>query len=201
MQCKDVLIVNNTVDVGDDGICMKGGAGPDGVKYGPCENVVIQDNVVFHAHGGFVIGSEFSGGMKNFVVRNNTFSGTDTGLRFKSGFGRGGKTEKIFISDIFMSDIKDEAIVFETSYADRPVGSTEAAKPKASDYAPDFSDINIKNIVCRDASVGIAAKGNLQMIHDITIENAVIFFTKKDKQIDDAKMLKLNNVKFVTYER
>ena len=82
--CRDVLIVNNVIDAGDDGICMKGGAGAAGVAAGPCENINIQDNTVYHAHGGFVIGSEFSGGMKNIVVRNNTFQGTDTGLRFKS---------------------------------------------------------------------------------------------------------------------
>ncbi len=78
--CKDVLIVNNVIDAGDDGICMKGGAGAAGVAAGPCENINIQDNTVYHAHGGFVIGSEFSGGMKNIVVRNNTFQGTDAGL-------------------------------------------------------------------------------------------------------------------------
>ena len=50
--CKNVLIVNNTIDAGDDGICMKGGAGEAGVKYGPCENILIQDNVVYHAHRG-----------------------------------------------------------------------------------------------------------------------------------------------------
>ena len=48
---------NNIVDAGDDGICMKGGAGAAGVKAGPCENINIQDNTVYHAHGGFVIGS------------------------------------------------------------------------------------------------------------------------------------------------
>ena len=93
--CKDVLIVNNVIDAGDDGICMKGGAGESGVKAGPCENINIQDNTVYHAHGGFVIGSEFSGGMKNILVRNNTFQGTDAGLRFKSAVKRGGKTENI----------------------------------------------------------------------------------------------------------
>ena len=51
--CRNVLIVNNTIDAGDDGICMKGGAGESGVKYGPCENILIENNAVFHAHGGF----------------------------------------------------------------------------------------------------------------------------------------------------
>ena len=41
--CKDVLIVNNVIDAGDDGICMKGGAGASGVAAGPCENINIQE--------------------------------------------------------------------------------------------------------------------------------------------------------------
>lgn len=52
--CKDVLIVNNVIDAGDDGICMKGGAGAAGVAAGPCENINIQDNTVYHAHGGLL---------------------------------------------------------------------------------------------------------------------------------------------------
>lgn len=38
--CKDVLIVNNVIDAGDDGICMKGGAGAAGVAAGPCETSI-----------------------------------------------------------------------------------------------------------------------------------------------------------------
>ena len=86
--CQDVLIVNNTVDVGDDGICMKAGGGAAALKYPPVARILIQDNTVFHAHGGFVIGSEFSAGVEDVVVRGNVFSGTDVGLRFKSAPGR-----------------------------------------------------------------------------------------------------------------
>ena len=200
MQCQDVLVVNNTVDVGDDGICLKGGVGTEGLKHGPCENILIQDNTVFHAHGGFVIGSEFSGGMNKIVVRHNTFSGTDTGLRFKSGAGRGGKTSRIFISDIMMSDIRNEAVVFETSYADRPVGSDgQATKPHAEEFIPEFCDIHISNVVCRDAQTAIAAKGTKEMIHDIELTDCVFFYTKKDMDVDDPGMLKTSNVKLLTF--
>ena len=198
----NVLIVNNTVDVGDDGICMKGGAGKSGEDAGPCENILITGNTVFHAHGGFVIGSEFSGGMKNIVVRGNTFSGTDTGLRFKSAIGRGGKTEKIFISDIFMTDIKGEAIIFETTYWDNHVGVVKSdAKPKKEDYAPDFGDIHISNVVCYGAKTGISAHGAPGMIHDITIDNSTIFYTSQPKDIDACCDIKMNDVMLKSFEK
>lgn len=198
-QCRNVLIVNNTVDVGDDGICLKGGAGAAGAKNGPCENILIQDNTVFHAHGGFVIGSEFSGGMVNIVVRNNTFSGTDTGLRFKSAPERGGKTQNIWISDIYMSDIQGEAVVFETSYADRPVGRDDAMAAETENFLPDFQDIHIERVTCRDAWVGVKASGTLQMIHDITLKDCLFFYTEEASRIDDPGMLQLENVRFETY--
>ncbi len=205
--CKDVLIVNNTVDAGDDGICMKAGAGESGVEYGPCENIVIENNTVFHAHGGFVIGSEFTGGMKNIVVRNNRFCGTDTGLRFKSGVGRGGKTENIFISDVFMTDIKDEAIVFECTYVDKKYSVTddkgETAVAPAAPFVPEFSGIKFSNFICRGAKTAISAHGlpGFKCVKGITIDNSTFFYTGTDKDIDKNVDVSITNSKFVTFDR
>lgn len=195
--CKNVLIVNNTIDAGDDGICMKGGVGQKGVKDGPCENINIQDNIVYHAHGGFVIGSEFCGGMKNIFVHNNTFAGTDTGLRFKSGVGRGGTTSDIYISKIYMTDIKDEAIVFQCDYVDRAVGA-KAQTNKPTSFSPNFTDIHISDVVCYGAKTGIKATGAKGMIHGIEVSNSTIIYTKTDKAIDPECEIKLDNVKFST---
>lgn len=200
-QCKRVLIVNNVIDCGDDGICMKGGVGQTAREYGPCEDILIQDNTVYHAHGGFVIGSDCSGGMKNIVVRHNTFSGTDTGLRFKSAVGRGGKTERIFISDIYMNDIKDEAIVFETTYFDNYVGADPNARntPKESLFLPDFGDIHISHVVCRGTKTGIKANGAKGMVHDVTVENSTIFYTGKPSDIGADCDVRMVNVDFNTF--
>lgn len=199
--CRKVLIVNNTIDAGDDGICMKAGIGKAGLEYGPCENILIENNTVYHAHGGFVIGSDFAGGMKNIVVRNNIFSGTDTGLRFKSGIGRGGKTENIFISDIIMTDIKDEAIIFECSYQDKAVGKNIGKTPEATknaQFVPDFSDIHISNVTCRNAKTAISAHGlhGLKCVYDITIDNSIFFCTQKDKDMDNTVELNIKNTEF-----
>ena len=68
MYCSDVLVTRCTVDVGDDGICLKSGGGAAALQYGPCQRILVCDNTVFHAHGGFVIGSEFSAGIRDVVV-------------------------------------------------------------------------------------------------------------------------------------
>ena len=199
--CKDVLIVNNVIDAGDDGICMKGGAGAAGVAAGPCENINIQDNTVYHAHGGFVIGSEFSGGMKNIVVRNNTFQGTDTGLRFKSAVKRGGTSENIYIDHIYMTDIKDAAITFETTYFDNHVGAKKQTAPVKQEFLPNFQDIHMSDIYVRGCETGIEAHGAEGMVHDITIKNSNIFYTKEAKNIDATCKIQLENVRFESFAK
>ncbi len=203
--CHQVLIVNSVVDVGDDGLCMKSGNMKPTALVNGCEDILIQDNTVFHAHGGFVIGSESITGMKRIVVRQCQFSGTDTGLRFKSGIGRGGKTEDIFISDIVMNDITDEAIVFQCDYVDRPAGHDEKKETKAVklEKVPDFTDIDITRVVCRGTKTAIKAKGveGLDCIHDIKISNSTIVYSQKGLDIDEnSARLALDNVQVVKDE-
>lgn len=198
------LIANCVVDAGDDGLCMKSNTTKPKSPANGCEDIIIQDNTVFHAHGGFVLGSETISGMRRIIVRHNRFAGTDTGLRFKSGIPRGGKTEQLYISDIMMTDIKDEVIVFQCDYVDRPAGSDPNAIPtyteKQKKLAPEFQDIHISNIVCYGATTGISASGilGLNSVHDINISNSTIVYTKTDKKIDEkTAKLNLQNVKLV----
>lgn len=197
--CQRVLIVNNTIDCGDDGICMKGAAGDESLNHKPCEDILIKHNTVFHAHGGFVIGSEFCAGMYKIVVCHNTFSGTDTGLRFKSAIGRGGKTGDIYCYDINMTDIKGEAIIFETTYADKAVSGT-TGPASGTKWVPEFKDMNIYNITCNGAKTGIKAKGAKGMVHDINISNSTIFYTQTATDIDNTCDIKMKDVKLITYK-
>ena len=198
------LIVNCVVDAGDDGLCMKSGNYKEKSPANGCEDIVIQDNTVYHAHGGFVLGSETITGMRRIVVRHNIFSGTDTGLRFKSGVGRGGKTEQLYISDIQMTDIKDQAIVFQCDYVDRPAGSDPNAAPTYTEeqrkMAPEFQDIHISRITCRGVHTGIIASGipGMNSVHDNDISDVTIIYNNTDQQIDDkTAKLKLTNVNMI----
>lgn len=108
--CTNVHIHHSVFETGDDAICIK--AGKNAIARtidGPCSNIYIHDCVVNEGHGGFVIGSEMSRGVKDILVENCTFIGTDVGVRIKSALGRGGVVENITIRNIDMVNIKGEA--------------------------------------------------------------------------------------------
>jgi polygalacturonase len=199
--CHQALIVNSTVSVGDDGICMKSGKPSKNHPIAGCEDIVVEDNTVNHAHGGFVFGSETASGMRRMVVRHNTFSGTDVGLRFKSSLDRGGRSEQIFISNIMMNDISGEAISFQCDYINKQVGVSENAPVYTEEqkrWAPQFQDIHISSVICRDCRTGIKAAGivGLDCVKDITISDCSIIYDKVGKDIDEqTAQLKLTNVK------
>jgi polygalacturonase len=201
--CKNVMIEGSTFDVGDDGICIKSGRDEDGRKRGiPTENVIVRGNVVYHAHGGFVIGSEMSGGAKNLFVYNNSFIGTDIGLRFKTTRGRGGVVEKIYISDINMKDIAGEAILFDMYYMAKdpvPLVGENNEIPKVvllpvTEATPQFKDFHIKDVVCIGAEKGIFIRGLPEMkIQNIHFENVVIQ-AKHGIEITEAANISLKNI-------
>ena len=188
------LIVNTTVNVGDDGLCMKGGVGSEGVGHGPVKDILIDNCRVYHAHGGFVIGSDCSGGMENIVVRHCTFSGTDVGLRFKSGEGRGGLTHNVFLDSIYMSDITQQAIIFENTYVDRSVQQS-AKKQSANGYLPDFTDVHFSNVFCREANTGLLLRGiPSAYIHGLSFCNVVISEASTPFSFTCARDISFDNV-------
>lgn len=184
--CKNTLIINSTFDVGDDGICLKSGKDEDGRRRArPCENVIVDNCTVFKGHGGFVVGSEMSGGVKNVLVSNCMFLGTDVGLRFKSRRGRGGVVENIFVKDVSMMDIATEPLLFNLYYGGisaveaLEAGGMKAEKApeevKVDETTPAFRNIHIKGLMCSDARRAMYFYGlPEQKIQNITIEDVVI---------------------------
>ena len=164
--------------------------------------MVVNGCTVFAGHGGFVVGSEMSGGVKNIVVENCQFLGTDVGLRFKSTRGRGGIVENININNVSMTDIKTDAITFNMYYGGKSVAEMLAdgdnpdntTKVPVTEETPIFRNINIKNIVCNDAGRAMEFNGLPEMpIDGITLENVMIQ-AKKDAVFTNYKNLTKKNV-------
>ncbi|MBN9297949.1 MAG: glycoside hydrolase family 28 protein [Filimonas sp.] len=204
--CNRVLIENSTFDVGDDGLCIKSGRDEAGRKRGmPTQNVIIRNCVVYHAHGGFVIGSEMSGGVKNLYISDCSFIGTDIGLRFKTTRGRGGVVENIYVSNINMKDIVGEAILFDMYYAAKdpvPLAGETREAPKVellpvTDATPQFKNFYIKNVVCNGAAKAIFVRGLPEMhIKDIDLQNITIV-AKQGIDIQEATNISMKNIRLV----
>ena len=182
--CRNGLVEGCLFSAGDDGICIKSGRNEQGRARGlPTENFIVRNCTVYRAHGGFVIGSEMSGGARNIYASNLTFIGTDIGLRFKTTRGRGGVVENIFIDHVTMKDILNEALLFDMYYMIRDPspqvpGSKERpaspAKP-VDESTPQLRHIYIDQVTCNGAKTGILVRGLPEMaIQDIRIQNAVL---------------------------
>lgn len=193
--CKNVLVTNCFFDAGDDAICLKSGKDEDGRRRGePCENVIIKNNTVLHGHGGFVIGSEMSGGVRNVYVSGCSFVGTDVGLRFKSTRGRGGVVENIFIDNINMIDIPNDALTMDLYYAVND--SPETPIPDVNEETPVFRNIYISNVLCRGAGRAVYFNGLPEMpLKNIFIKNMTITNAKKGIVINQASQVNMENIK------
>ena len=207
--CTNALIVNSRFDAGDDGICIKSGKDADGRRRGiPTSNVVVDGCTVFAGHGGFVVGSEMSGGVRNIMVRQCQFLGTDVGLRFKSTRGRGGIVENIFIDGISMTDIKTDALTFNMYYGGKSVAEVLAdgdqpdtqTKMPVTEETPIFRNIDIRNVICSAAGCAMEFNGLPEMpIKDIKLRDITIR-AKKDAKFTNCQNITKQNVNITITE-
>jgi polygalacturonase len=104
--CRLVRISDCYISVGDDCITLKSGTEHDRPdRAAPCRDITITNCTLERGHGGVVIGSEMSGGVKNVVISNCVFIGTDRGIRIKTRRGRGGTIEDIRVSNLIMDGV------------------------------------------------------------------------------------------------
>lgn len=194
--CNRVIIKDCMFDAGDDGICMKSGKDKAGRDRGmPTQNVIVRDCQVMHGHGGFVIGSEMSGGVRNVWVKNCTFDGTDAGLRFKSTRGRGGVVENIYVEDIQMLNISGNALTMDLYYFVKE--NPGAPVPAADETTPVFKDISIKNVACLGCNYGLYIKGLPESpFRNVTVDNFYVEDCRKPDVIEYVKNVRINGQDF-----
>ena len=197
--CENVILTGSSFDVGDDAICIKSGKDEDGRRHAKtCRNLIIDNCTVYHGHGGFVIGSEMSGGVENILVQNCRFLGTDVGLRFKSTRGRGGLVKDIWCRNIFMKDIVSYGVIFNLYYAG--VAASDMSKDAKEDLqpvdetTPEFRDVHFSDIVCSGAKQAIYLNGLPELpISNVSFENC-IFNAEKPQELHFTKDVTFQNV-------
>lgn len=187
--CKNVHISDCHISVGDDCITIKSGRDAQARRLGvPCENITITNCTMLAGHGGVVIGSEMSGGVRRVTISNCVFHGTDRGIRIKSTRGRGGIVEDIRVSNIVMHDIQREAIVLNLKYSKMPF------EPK-SERTPVFRNIHINGVTVSDVKTPVKIVGLEEApISDIVLRDIQVRGAKEVCIFQDCERILLDDV-------
>lgn len=123
---RDVLIDGCLFDTGDDCIAIKSGRNNDGRRVAaPSENIIVRSSFMKDGHGGVVLGSECSGGIRNVFVEHCTMdsSNLDRALRFKSNAVRGGVLENVFMRDVAIGRVAEAVLTIDLLYEEGAAGA------------------------------------------------------------------------------
>ncbi|HYG24108.1 MAG TPA: glycoside hydrolase family 28 protein [Verrucomicrobiae bacterium] len=116
---RDVLIENCVFDTGDDCIAIKSGKNADGRRVGiPSENIIIRNCEMKDGHGGVVLGSEVSGGVRNVFAEDCRMDSPnlDRALRLKTNAERGGGIENIFFRNVQVGRVAHSVLTIDLVY-------------------------------------------------------------------------------------
>jgi polygalacturonase len=156
---RNVIVEDCQLHTGDDCIGLKSGMNEDGLRVGmPTENVIVRRIRATGGTGGFAIGSDMSGGVRNVFVHDCHFEGLSAGIRFKAARGRGGIVQDVFVHNITMGDIPGEAIQLTSEYP---------SFVRMDGRAPEFRNIKISNVTCARARTAVRMIG----LHDSALRN------------------------------
>lgn len=180
---KNVIIKNCTFNTGDDCIAIKAGRDAEGRRVGiSSENIVVQNCNMIDGHGGVVIGSEMSAGVKNVFVENCTMNSPnlDRAIRLKTNSRRGGTIDGVYVRNLEVGQVKEAVLKLNMFYA--------TYTNQTGEFIPTIKNIHLENIEVKDGGYfGILAKGYPESpITNVTLKNVII------ERVDEA--LSLENV-------
>jgi polygalacturonase len=168
--CTNALVERCTFSVGDDAVAIKSGRDADGWRVGrPSENIVVRHISSLGGHGGAVIGSELSGGVRNVLFHDLYFKDTITAIRIKSKIGRGGTVENIWFRDVIITGLRERpAFWLDALYASHTV------MPAGSELTR-FRNIHVANLASWGGEQSVVVGGYPeQPAESITLENVFI---------------------------
>ena len=182
--CEYTRIIGVNIHVGDDCIAMKASKVFLGMKLKKsCEHTVIRNCLLDKGHGGIVIGSEMSGGVKDMVVTQCLMDHTDRGLRVKTRRGRGNTAviDGLVFRNVEMRGVKAPFVINMFYFCDPdghgPYVQCRDALP-VDEYTPRLGTLTMENIVATDAQFAGCYFDGLpeQPIERVSMKNVSITF-------------------------
>ncbi|NLP58697.1 glycoside hydrolase family 28 protein [Lutibacter sp. B1] len=187
---KNVIIRNCTFNTGDDCIAIKSGRNEDGRRVAiKSENIIVQNCKMIDGHGGVVMGSEISAGVKNVFVENCSMDSPnlDRAIRIKTNSKRGGVVEGVYVRNIEVGQVKEAVLKINMFY--------DVHGNQTGNFIPIVRNVNLENIKVKNGGkFGILAKGYAESpIQNIHLNNVTIDSVKTPFSLENVKDLHLEN--------
>jgi polygalacturonase len=141
-----VRIGHARISTGDDNIAIKSGLPGFATPARPASVITIQESDIGYGHG-LSIGSETLNGVNRVEVRGVAFSGTDYGVRIKTGRDRGAEISHISLRLLSMSQV-GVALSISAYYPTLAPENDPAQAPGPT--TPHIHDITVDRLVARD---------------------------------------------------
>jgi unsaturated rhamnogalacturonyl hydrolase len=165
--CRDVLIENCLFDTGDDCIAIKSGKDADGRRVNvPSENIIVRNCQMKAGHGGVVLGSENSGGIRNVYAENCRMDSPDLdrALRLKTNSGRGGYLENVYFRNVEVGEVAHSVLTIDLVYGRVPDGP----------IPPTVRNVQMENVTVAKAPRVLSIVGTPKsVIENVRIVNSV----------------------------
>lgn len=187
---KNVLIKNCVFDTGDDCIAIKSGRNNDGRQVNiPSENIVVENCDMKDGHGGVVMGSEISAGVRNVYVRNCKMDSPelDRAIRIKTNTLRGGFVENVYVKNVQVGQVKEAVLKINTYYG------TYANQEGV--YMPTIKNIHLEDITVENGGkYGVLIKGRPEsFVKNVTLTNVHIKGAKTDLSVENSEPITFKN--------
>lgn len=188
--CKNVLIKNSIFDTGDDCIAIKSGRNNDGRRVAiPSENIVVQNCEMKDGHGGVVMGSEISAGVRNVFVRNCRMDSPnlDRAIRIKTNTLRGGFVENVYVKDIEVGQVKEAVLKINTYYG--------IYDNQEGEFIPSIKNILLENVTVENGGeYGLLIKGReTSPVKNVVLKNVTIKSTETPLSIENCEPVQFLN--------
>lgn len=185
---QDVLIEDTMFDTGDDCIAIKSGRNNDGRRVNvPSENIIVRNCVMKEGHGGVVLGSECSGGIRNVFVENCVMDSPelDRALRFKNNAVRGGILENVFMRNVRIGRVAEAVLTIDLLYEEGARG----------DHQPVVRNVQMDNITSSASPRVMFIRGfEGAVVENIRISNSTFENVTATEVIEHAGAISLQNV-------
>ncbi len=186
---ENMLIENCSFDTGDDCIAVNSGRNADGRRINvPSQNILIRNCRMKDGHGGVVVGSQISGGVRWVFAESCQMDSPDLwyAIRFKNNALRGGLLENFYYRDIEVGQVSRAAITCDFNYE-------EGANGK---FTPELKNVVVERLRVRNAVCVLDSQGlPLAPVSDITLRDCEFGGVTKPSTIKYTKEVKLERVK------